>query len=618
MNVGRPRCNSSDAPSVFRGVCRVKSPLTLLAEALKHSLEDRAGGNGAEKREESLGGSPPNGYISSHTGGASPDEPGAEDPWEIPSKQKGGRADTPWLRLFGEELAWQHGQMRRRQRGEGIEGLLEWARRYLPNHFRLPPSKMHRWLAFQLDTVQGRRGTKLNVLAPRGSAKSTLVTLAYVLRCAVMGWEPYIWIVSDTRHQAYAHLSNIKLELEDNELLAADYPEAMGRGPVWRAGTIVLRNGVMIEAFGTGQRMRGRRHRAARPSLIVCDDLQNDSHIQSALCRERSRLWFHGTLMKAGTPQTNMVHLATALHREALALELHRTAGWTSRIFQAICRWPDNQSLWETWESIYTHPELPNAEWEARRFYEAHREAMEAGARVLWPEHENLYILLCMRAESGRAAFEREKQNSPLNPELCEWPESYFDESIWFETWPSGLRIVVMALDPSKGKDARRGDYSALVWVGVDREGFLYVQADLARRPATQIVADGVEWIRRVRPELFGIESNQFQELLGAQFEAELHRQALWGVRLVMVDNKVNKELRIRRLGPLLAQHRLRFKADCASTRVLVSQLRDFPLADHDDGPDALEMAVRLAAEALQSAPSDGLGSRLPLGEILR
>jgi hypothetical protein len=40
-----------------------------------------------------------------------------------------------------------------------------------------------------------------------------------------------------------------------------------------------------------------------------------------------------------------------------------------------------------------------------------------------------------------------------------------------------------------------------------------------------------------------------------------------------------------------------------------------FPMGDHDDGPDALEMAVRLAGEYLAAphAP-DGLGDRLPLG----
>ena len=43
-----------------------------------------------------------------------------------------------------------------------------------------------------------------------------------------------------------------------------------------------------------------------------------------------------------------------ALHREALALELHRTPGWTSRLFKAIVRWPANMSLWQQWEAIYT------------------------------------------------------------------------------------------------------------------------------------------------------------------------------------------------------------------------------------------------------------------------
>jgi hypothetical protein len=46
----------------------------------------------------------------------------------------------------------------------------------------------------------------------------------------------------------------------------------------------------------------------------------------------------------------------------------------------------------------------------------------------------------------------------------------------------------------------------------------------------------------------------------------------------------------------------------------LVQQLQEFPVAEHDDGPDALEMAVRLAEELFSGVPSDGLGSRLPVG----
>ena len=495
------------------------------------------------------------------------------------------------------EAAREHGRLRRldRQSGGALD-LLAWGRKYLSEHFSRPPSLMHRWLARQLDLAQTARGTKLNLLGPRGSAKSTVASLALPLRASLEGREPYIWIVSDTAHQACAHLENVKAELVDNPLLAADYPAA-GIGPTWRRSLIVLRNGVTIEALGTGQRIRGRRRREHRPTLIVCDDLQNDGHIRSALQREHSREWFHGALMNAGTPGTNVVNLATALHRQALAMQLHQTPGWISRVFRSVARWPSNMSLWQQWEAIYTDLADPDYQTAAEEFYRLNRPALHAGAIVLWPEQEDLYTLMRLRAEGGHTAFEREKQNSPIDPERCEWPESYFDETIWFDAWPGRLQVKAMALDPSKGADARRGDYSALVVVGVDRRGLIYVEADLARRPTPEIVADGVELYCRHRPDAFAVESNQFQDLLAGQFEAEFVRQGLLTARPVPMENQVSKQVRIRRLGPFLASRRLRFKDASPSTRLLVEQLMEFPVADHDDGPDALEMAIRLAQE---------------------
>ena len=521
-----------------------------------------------------------------------------------------------YVSMFRDRLARLHGQARRLARKRlGRLDLLSWGRKYLPDHFRRSPSTMHRWMAEQFDIAWTVRGTKLNVLGPRGGAKSTIGSLCLPLRAAVECWEPYIWIVSDTKHQACAHLENIKAELTENRQLAEEFPDVVGRGLVWRGNAIMLRNGAMIEAFGTGQRIRGRRRREHRPSLIVCDDLQNDDHISSAVQRDRSRSWFHGMLMKAGTARTNLVNLATALHRESLAMELHRTPGWTSGLFRAIVRWPENVSLWQQWEALYTDLAKPRYQAVAREFYERNRRAMDAGAIVLWPEEEDLYTLMCMRIEGGRTAFEREKQNSPVNPDLCEWPEAYFDETIWFDTWPANLAVKTMALDPSKGGDARRGDYSAIVMLGVDRHGRLFVEADLARRPTPQIVADAVERFRRFQPDVFGVESNQFQDLLADQFEMEFRRQGILGARPVPIENRANKQVRIRRLGPYLASRRVCFKSDSPDTRRLVEQLQEFPIGDHDDGPDALEMALRLAAGVMQGrAVKDNLGSRLPVG----
>jgi predicted phage terminase large subunit-like protein len=158
---------------------------------------------------------------------------------------------------------------------------------------------------------------------------------------------------------------------------------------------------------------------------------------------------------------------------------------------------------------------------------------------------------------------------------------------------------------------SRRGDYSAFVALGLAADGTLYIEADLARRPTPQIVTDGVELVRRFRPQLFGIEANQFQDLLGADFLAEFTRQGLIGTAPCSITNTINKQVRIRRLGPLLAARRLRFKTNSPGTRLLVQQLREFPIAGHDDGPDALEMALRLIESLTQATPNDGLGNRL-------
>ena len=514
--------------------------------------------------------------------------------------------DIPWMpqafRWLRESLAREHSRARKRLQMSGISrGLLDWARCFLPHHFALPPSRMHEVVARYLERAVEHRGLRLNVLAPRGSAKSTLASLAYPLWCLLEGHEPYIWLVSDSRHQARAHLENIKRELESNERLKSHYGRLTDPGPVWRAERITLSSGATLEAFGTGQRMRGRRHLSHRPTLILADDLQNDGHIISPRQREHSRTWFHGTLLAAGSPQTNVVHLATALHWDALGLQLSQTPGWKTLLFRAIERFPTRMDLWSQWENLYSDLRDPQAPQHAREFYEHHRAEMDEGAVVLWPQRENLYQLMCQRAEMGAAAFAREKQNHPVSPESCEWPEDYFDEAIWFDAWPEHRRLCVVAVDPSQGKDSRRGDFSAVVVLIIDTAGRMYVEADLARRPVPQLVADTVACCRRFPVDALGVEANQFQELLAEPLEAEFRRQGLVGFSPWMIHNHTSKVVRIRRLGPFLARRMLRFRRNSAGTRLLVEQLRMFPTASHDDGPDALEMAIRLAGELLRS-----------------
>lgn len=479
--------------------------------------------------------------------------------------------------------------------------LLSWCRRYLPRYFTDKPSQMHAWMAERLQAARLQRGTNINVLGPRGGAKSTIGNTAYILRCAVEGTEPYILILGKTSKMADKQLGHVRRELEENPQLARDYPEACGKGSVWTNSELRLKNGVMIQAFGVGQDIRGARNAADRPTLVVCDDLQDDDAITSNSTRESDWTWLTGTVLNIGDSRTNYINLATAIHREAIGHKLMNTPGWESKAFASIIEWPARMDLWARWAEILHDHSSTRPEVAARAYYEANEAEMNRGAVVLWPDREPLYALMLMRESKGRRAFDREKQAKLAGVDENEWPDEYFvDDKILFDDWPSSWKVRAMALDPSKGKDARRSDYSAYVMLQVGHDGVLYVEADLARRPTPTMIADGVELHRAFRPDAFGVEANAWQELLGGEFERVFAEQDQLAAAPFQIFNKENKQVRIRRLGPYLAQGRLKFKSGSPGTRLLVNQLRDFPdIHSHDDGPDALEMAVRLAGEFL-------------------
>lgn len=199
-----------------------------------------------------------------------------------------------------------------------------------------------------------------------------------------------------------------------------------------------------------------------------------------------------------------------------------------------------------------------------------------------------------------------------VDAEGADWPAEYFD-GIYVDAIPGDGMLTVVALDPSLGKTdmvtkTKQGDYSAYAAVTKGRDERYYVDANIERRPTRQIVDDGMEWMRWIRPDAFGCEAIGFQDLLRDMFSERMPDQpsGLTGVYPIHTRESLGvrgrippKKARIRRLGPLLAAGRIKF-IRTPGTSLLIEQLRAFPLPGyHDDGPDALEMAIRLCEELL-------------------
>ena len=313
---------------------------------------------------------------------------------------------------------------------------------YLTKHLRLKPSRMHEDLFGMLSRVTEQRGQRIAVAAPRGHAKSTVVSLAYILWAILYQHEQFVLVISATKEQAVLLLKNIKDEIQGNELLLEDFPDVCqqpGTGRMlkpWRENSILLRNGVMIRVLGSGQALRGVRHGPHRPSLIICDDLENQEHCESAEQRIKLRDWFEKTLLKAGDARTNVVVVGTVLHYDSLLanlthekLERGKSVGWDRRLYRAVEIYSERADLWDQWEAIRVGEKEFNGETgpiAAAAFYETNKALMLKGSQVLWPEQEDYLRLMQIRSDEGRLSFQSEKQNEPLDPERCLFREDSF------------------------------------------------------------------------------------------------------------------------------------------------------------------------------------------------
>lgn len=461
------------------------------------------------------------------------------------------------------------------------------ARTYFPHYIKKGNARLHDYLYQRLpELVDHPEGQHEAVAAPRGNAKSTLVSQIFVLWCVLTGRKHYPLIVMDAFEQAATMLEAIKAELEFNPRLAMDFPKACGRGRVWQVGTIVTANEAKVQVFGSGKRMRGLRHGPHRPDLVIGDDLENDENVRSPEQRDKLENWLKKTVLSLGAADDTMdvLIIGTILHYDSVLSRLLKNPLWKRRIFKAIIEWPHRMDLWEQWEELL----LNEGEEVARAFYEDRAAEMEAGAIVCWPDGQPLYKLMLKRARDGRSAFDSEQQNDPVQGDNAPFAACI---SFWVNRLSEWLFFG--ACDPSLGKKGASRDPSALLVGGFNREtGILdVVEASIRKRLPDKIIEDIIAYHKAYRCLVWGVEAVQFQEFLRTEL-VKRSAKAGYPVPARAITPHADKLLRIESLQPHMANGLIRLHP---SQTTLEQQLRHFPAADHDDGPDALHMLWMLA-----------------------
>jgi predicted phage terminase large subunit-like protein len=424
------------------------------------------------------------------------------------------------------------------------------------------------------------------IAAPRGHAKSTAITLSYLLASVLFRQSQFVILVSDTETQAGLFLGDITGQLTDNEDLRALF--GVKKFLKLSATDIIVEmedgHKFRVIAKGAEQKLRGLKWGNKRPDLIVCDDLENDEVVANSERREKFRRWFNGALFPALSHNGKLIIIGTILHMDSW---LERLMPVTSSKFTES----DDLKTWSTKKSM----------WKSVK-YRAHNEDF---SKILWKERfskEKLQGIRQTFIEQGMPdIYSQEYLNYPIDES-----SAYFKRDDFIAFRPEDLEERVNYYSAADFAISTRegADYTVIATVGVTSDGdLLVVDIRRGRWDSAEIVEQMFSVHMRYKPELFIVESGSIQKAIGPFLQREMNQRGKFINLYPLVPTK-DKQSRARSLQARMRAGGIRFDKDKLWYPTLEDEMARFPKDRHDDQVDALSW-IGLALDKLIDAPTN-------------
>jgi hypothetical protein len=434
-----------------------------------------------------------------------------------------------------------------------------WCKLYLPHYFYAPSAPAH----LIADELVEEEGMPLFLHWARGFAKSVRYGLA----------KPVRWIVEKARHfvicggrdedVAVDKMDLVKLELENNPRLRADYGNELGPHLGSNEDADWTACDTRVIARGIGQSPRGLLHRQYRPDVFIGDDLEDDILARNPRREQELEDWIFGTvfpgLESAGT-KALCVCLLNTFQRGCLSARAREKAGQFDKTGRPLCRY--------------------------HRF-----PAVDEQGHSTWPARYSDQSLARAQAVMGTRLFRREMrcleddESSAFRPDwIRHFKASDFDRS---------TASVVAYCDPS-ARAAECNDYKALIVLGrpVGSEETHCLHAWIRHASVGEMIEEMFRIRDHFAPGRFACEDNGFQTLIWPLLSV---REKVHGrVGLIPVTNTASKDDRILSNVGDFEQGLVYFDPAEGDQKLLIDQFLDFKKPDvHDDGPDAFAGAKR-------------------------
>jgi|TARA_Y100000034_G_scaffold32585_1_gene39968 predicted phage terminase large subunit-like protein len=436
-----------------------------------------------------------------------------------------------------------------------------------PTTFYAPTPPFHKDVYSVLgdDTIK-----RACIVAPRRHSKTTCAAFVAPLHHLFYGktetGRRVIVLSSKAQGHSIRSLGLIKHALEYSQTLRALYGY-WGRfsAQKWRDDFIILKDGSGIYAIGTGQQILGFKVGDQRPSLFICDDLEDDKNTRTPESMDANYKW----LMQEAEPSLSdtgkLVAIGTPMKQNCIVDRLSNSIMFAYQHYSAEVDRDKKQALWPermSWKQLQDlRAELTQ---QGRFSYYASNylcEIIGDEDQIFRPEYWQYYANEGFDIKHDRHYLYVDGEPRPVN--------------------------VYLGVDPASSID-RRACYSVIMALAMDAEENVYVVDYWRNRVHPMQLADKiVEWNKRFKPKAVRVEAAGYQEMLRDYLKRQDERIPGLGSKLIPRESKTE---RFREgLQPLFAAKRVYVEK---RMRDLIDEFEMFPNGKYSDTIDAFYYAA--------------------------
>lgn len=454
-------------------------------------------------------------------------------------------------------------QAKKERRERGKKDIEYFKRTYFPHYFFAESGEMHREL--NKKCYLGK-GVMVATHCAREHGKSVNTTFLYPIHKAVYELSKFTILISDSLDLAEEFLAWIKLEFEENPRLRQDFGNLVTAG-FWESNEIVVGGKCMILALGSGGKIRGRRFRFYRPQFIIIDDLENDINVKNKKIVKEKFDWILGAVFGSLDKKKGVLCMVGTMLARVCVLSLMK------------------RHIEET------GPKFEKKFGEQKMFF-LHFPAIKKDGTPSWPERYTIRELEEIKEMVGTLVWSKDFQGKPIEKGLFQekWITSYQREVVLLIPREWGY---FSGSDPS-ARQNETSDYKAHVVNAKDMETkYQYcVEAWIKKEKSkAEFIQAYIDLWLEYRMNASGFEVNGYQLYIMEDL-LEACQQYDFMPNIIPITHTSDKVMRIAARSTGVEKSRYQFDRNHSDQELLVEQLLYLGTGEHDDGPDAWEMAI--------------------------